>query len=668
MSTHPAAASNLYFVVFPDFQAARRLERLITEWDSNAVVHVVPGLAELYNQLPSVPDKAIVLIDLIWDGQDASDILLSLLYSYPQLAFLIVSDSDVASILPPYFPIPHIQGFNDTNRILSDVSSLTEDLRGTRIGPYQIQNFAGQNYLGRTYQAYQAAINRDVHLTVLPLFANDDTRTEFSNISAAWARNIFPQIYSIYEENAVDGRHYVAQEPVTNPSLLQLSLQEVHFDSRLIASILATTVKVLAHLQSKGIPYQPIRSSHITISQQGVIKLVNTALPSTSPMPDMLEELHELAKILHPFQPPDNALDPRLNQILQNMAGGLTDFNTVIDVAEKVNLELAPVKQVVERKTAVAAKQEVEKAKKSMWLVTYLSVASITILIISLLIMCIPMLFPDKFQTPGRDFSDQIKIPAGPVTYGPTSNQQTAQLPEFYIDKYEVTIGQYEKFLKALDAEIKKDPEAYKKYLPPEAVAKYNFVPYDWINIKKTLRKGIPQPTYGTNRVTRDTAVFNVDYFDAYAYAKWAGKRLPTELEWQRAAGGNDNFPYPWGKDYKKDYIPDNAVCNAYPDLVKAKRFLYPGPQIVDKYTADKSPFGVIGMAGNVSEWVSLSPELGPLTAKQENCMPIKGANFSSPQLIPNTYNRQPGMVIPEDSMNNGLGFRCASDKPVTKK
>jgi formylglycine-generating enzyme required for sulfatase activity len=664
MNTETPAAANLYFIVFPDFQIARHLEHLITEWDTNASVQVVPGLAELYNLLPSAPDKAIVLVELIWDGQDASDILLSLLYSYPQLAFLIAGEADINSILPPYFPIPHVQDLNDTNKILSTISALTEDLRGTRIGPYQVQNFAGQNYLGRTYQAYQPSINRDVHLTVLPLFSSDEARVEFTEISAARARNIFPQIYSIYEENSVDGRHYVAQEPVTNPSLLQLGLQEVRFDSRLIANIVATVTKVLAHLRNKNIPYQPIRSGHITISQEGVIKLVNTALPPASPMPDMLEELHELAKIIQPFISPTEPIDPRLNQILHNMANGLVDFNAVIDITGQVNLELAPVKQVAERKTAVKAKEEVVKAKKNMWLVASLGAGAIAALLILVLINVALMLF----DVPGRDFSQQIKIPAGTVQFGTRQNPQSAQLPEFYIDQYEVTIGQYEKFLKAMEEEKAGNPDAYKKYLPPGTdTYKDNFIPYDWNNIKKNLRKRFPQKLYGGNRVTRDTAVFNVNYIDAHAYAKWAGKRLPTELEWQRAAGGTDNWPYPWGKDYKADYKPDNAVCNAYPDLVKAKKLLYPGPQIVDKYQADKSPFGVIGMAGNVSEWVSPSPELGPLPEKYKDRVPMKGANYSSAQLIPNTYNRQPPMMLSEDAVNNGLGFRCAGDKPVKK-
>jgi formylglycine-generating enzyme required for sulfatase activity len=664
MNTEPPTAANLYFTVFPDPQIARRLEHLLTEWDPNASVQTVSSLAELYNLLPSIPGKAILLIDLIWDGQNASDILLSLPDSYPQLAFLIASETDITGILPAYFPIPHIRDLNDTHKILSTVAALAEDLRGTRIGPYQIQNFAGQTYLGRNYQARQTSINRDVHLTVLPLFSPDETLAEFTAISTARARNICPQTYSIYEETSADGRHYLAQEPITNPSLLQLSLQETRFDSRLIASIIATTAGVLARLHRQNIPYLPIHGSHITLSPTGLIKLANTALPPASPMPAMPGELQELAKIIQPFISPANPIDPRLSQVLHNMAGGLVDCDTVISITAQVNLELAPIKQIAERQTAIKARAEVAKAKKNLWLAASLGGGAIAALLILVIINVALMLF----DVPGRDFSQQIKIPAGTVQFGTRQNPKSAQLPEFYIDQYEVTIGQYEKFLKAMEEEKAGNPDAYKKYLPPGAgTYKDNFIPYDWSNIKKTLRRRFPQPLYGGNRVTRDTAIFNIRYLDAFAYAKWAGKRLPTELEWQRAAGGNDNWPYPWGKDYKADYKPDNAVCNAYPNLVKAKKLLHPGPQIVDKCQTDKSPFGVIGMAGNVSEWVSLSPDLGPLPEKYKDCMPMKGANYSSAQLIPSTYNRQPQMLLPEGSVNNGLGFRCVSDKPVKK-
>ncbi|MDR1145427.1 MAG: formylglycine-generating enzyme family protein [Verrucomicrobiales bacterium] len=666
-TTIPApAAANCYFIAVPDPAAASRLARLITDRDAGASVQLAPGLAELYNLLPTAPDRTVVLIELVWNGEHATDILLSLLYNYPQLAWLIVSEADPAAILPPYFPIPHVQGLDRAEEILAASAALTEDLRGTQLGSYQIQQFAGQSYLGRAYQAHQAAINRLAHLTVLPADATAAARAEFAQIAAARARNIFPQIYSIYEESAAAGRPFIAEEPVTAPSLLQYSLQHAAFDSRLVANLLATCARTLAHLRAGQIPYQPIHGSHITVSPDGVIRLANTALPPGAPLPEPGAELRALAGIVRGVIQPGQPVDPRLLQILHRMTDGQADYDTVSSAAETVSLALAPVKQVAERQSAIKAKQEISKAKKHSLLVTYLSAGSIALLLIFVIIQVILMFI----EVPGRDLGDQVRIPAGTVEFNTPAGKQTAQLAEFYMDKYEVTIGQYEKFLKAMTAEQQRDPDAYKKYLPPGVtIHRDNFTPHDWASIRKTLRRGLLQPAYGGNRVTRDTPVFNVDYPDAYAYAKWAGKRLPTELEWQRAAGGDGNWPYPWGQDYQADYRPEMAVCSAVrPDAKPLQKLRYPGPQIVDKFTRDQSPFGIIGMAGNVSEWVALSPELGPLPAKyQADFYPMQGANFSSPQLIPSTYHRRPQLLLPDDTVQIGLGFRCASDRPVKR-
>jgi formylglycine-generating enzyme required for sulfatase activity len=170
----------------------------------------------------------------------------------------------------------------------------------------------------------------------------------------------------------------------------------------------------------------------------------------------------------------------------------------------------------------------------------------------------------DADEITGRDGAPAVRVPAGVFTMGDDehSPQRDVYTDAFYIDKFEVTVGRYARFLKATGS-----------VSPPE----------DWNEVDVQQAAELP--------------VIGVSWNDAQAYCHWAGKRLPTEAEWEKAARGTDGRRYPWGNE-----TPDIVRTNSGNTSPKA----YDGGlSPVGSHPSGSSPFGVHDMAGNAAEWVS---------------------------------------------------------------
>lgn len=162
-------------------------------------------------------------------------------------------------------------------------------------------------------------------------------------------------------------------------------------------------------------------------------------------------------------------------------------------------------------------------------------------------------------------------IPAGEFIY--QDGKDTIEKP-YQIDVYPVTNGQFEQFIKA---------GGYRNqdYWSPEGK--------NWLS---TERVGEPKYWKDDKWNQPEHPVVGVSYFEAKAYANWAGKRLPTEKEWERAARGTEGLNYPWGNEFDKER------CNTKEaGIGKTTR--------VTRYPNGISPAGCYDMAGNVLEWTS---------------------------------------------------------------
>ena len=186
-----------------------------------------------------------------------------------------------------------------------------------------------------------------------------------------------------------------------------------------------------------------------------------------------------------------------------------------------------------------------------------------------------------------------VAIPAGPFVYQKGLEEKT---DVFWISKYEVTIAQYAEFLEVLKTTL----PANKYDDPRQPKTKANHLPDDWEAYYKAASTG---GMFNNHPVSLNLPVCAVDYWDAVAYAKWKGRRLPSELEWEKAARGLKGNPYPWGHNAnpKGANLGDDYAPRALGGLTDGYNYWAP----VNKPESDVSAFGIVGMAGNIQEWTS---------------------------------------------------------------
>ena len=151
-----------------------------------------------------------------------------------------------------------------------------------------------------------------------------------------------------------------------------------------------------------------------------------------------------------------------------------------------------------------------------------------------------------------------------------------------------------------------------------------------------------------------------VDWFDAYAYAKWKGHRLPTEQEWEKAARGTDGRKYPWGDDPTQiKQVNTSADYNDHDPGAKGLTDGYNRWSPVDAMTGDRSPYGVMDMAGNVAEWTATVESHG-----HADYPVVCGGSFSSPSFEVTRRIKE----LADLQFNDRVGFRTVSDSAPPSK
>ncbi len=227
-----------------------------------------------------------------------------------------------------------------------------------------------------------------------------------------------------------------------------------------------------------------------------------------------------------------------------------------------------------------------------------------------------------------------VLVPTGEFTMGSNDGEEdekplhTVDLDAFYIDQYEVTVERYDRFMTQMN--------------PPR--------PKLWDEVE--LERDRQKPVVG------------IDWHDAQFYCEWAGKRLPTEAEWEKAARGTDKRTYPWGETK-----PNSSTTNFGQSSDRGKTYAKK-LKAVGSYEGGKSPYGAYDMAGNVMEWVAdwyakdyylNSPQNNPQGPSSGTFRGWRGGSWKDHYSRLESADRaKNGPNVRKDT----IGFRCAQDAP----
>lgn len=283
-----------------------------------------------------------------------------------------------------------------------------------------------------------------------------------------------------------------------------------------------------------------------------------------------------------------------------------------------------------------------------------------------------PTIAPGATQASSHDGMVLVYVPAGEFTmgsdnedYGDHKPAHIVYLDAFWIDRTEVTNSMFETFVN--QSGYKTDAEEYghsRAFNPDIHRWSYFIRGADWRH---------PQGPNSSLLNLSEHPVVNVSWKDAQSYCEWAGRRLPTEAEWEKAARGTDARIYPWGDQPLAGNLLNFRDVNLNMDL--ADRSVNDGYQFtapVGSYPSGASPYGVLDMSGNVAEWVkdwfsptyySESPKSNPTGPVSGKAYVTRGGSWGSIELLVRSYYRD-WFSMELDHSTDTLGFRCSSLLP----
>jgi formylglycine-generating enzyme required for sulfatase activity len=556
----------------------------------------------------------------------------------------VIGAGDPVSSPPPEIDTASSSGSSPDSlpRLETAPVQLPEDALtvGTRLGDYKLLREIQRDADFALYEAEQTSIGRRVALkTLYRKHRRDITWVQgFVNEASARASVNHPAISLVYECDQELGVNFYTLELVDAPSLGDLERRRSELEESALWKILESVGDALAYLRDQDMSHRLITAQSILMLKSGEPRIANPVRGRGAPLSveEERRQLEFLANAVAPFMRKSGA-DPDLVSLVDRMGADRIDAVNTIDGLKR---SLSPADPNEGLSAVELARMTEQKSNQT---------AIISGVVIGLFIaaaVIVFLVFGSKPET--RDLESFTAIPAGKFAF---QDSDEVDLSEFWIGQYEVTIGEYENFLKDLAAFPDKLAKIRHADQPEN---KTSYEPERWSEVLTAARRG---GRFLGGKIDMNCPIIGVDWWDANAYSIWRGGRLPTEQEWEKAARGRSGNRFPWGDTMVPENFNSGLDYESSEDVGAGDidGFKYWNP--VDAMRDDESRYGVVDLAGNVSEWTAT---WGAHPESPDKRVPLKrGASFAAKSDFELIVRRASESA---EERNFWSGFRVASD------
>ena len=532
--------------------------------------------------------------------------------------------------------------------------STAEDLVGRTLGKFDVREKLGERDGVEIYRSRQTNVGRQAMLFVqTPEVSADPARTAaFLEDAKAMARLSHNRVQAIHEAGEADGRHYFSCEFLGDSTLEKLVSSGAKIAPAKALEIICLVADVFSYCGKRLIALAPLTASAVLLPNNALPRLANLACPSTGPSSAaQMKALGEMILEALEISPDSETVRGLASRLIDAESKPLT-----WEEVEALATDAFPKARHAETPSAAPKTSPENKNWKPLLIGAGASLGIAAVVGLSVFFL------PEPSRTQVQDLGALVEIPAGEFDF----QGESASLTTFYISKYEVSIAEYQKFLEDLE----QHPEKASALAHPDQPPGKSHLPKGWAD-----RTEIQPPTPGYFKragrdgqylgaaLTLDSPVFGVDWFDAYAYSKWCGRRLPTEQEWEKASRGKAQALHPWGDGNSEEKANLGFDFTPSPDAkVGGGKDGFKRWSRVDLPATDRSDYGVHGMAGNVSEWTASRED-----AENGSSNPVlRGGNWMTG--TDDSSDNATAMKRATDwkayQSSDTIGFRTASDKP----